>query len=56
MTARDGIPLCHRTLPGNASDQKEALTNLETLKKRLKKKNFLLIGDGRCSPNPTWSA
>ena len=45
VTARDGIPICHRTLPGNASDQKEALKNLETLKKRLKNKNFLIIGD-----------
>ena len=45
VTAKDGIPLCHRTLPGNASDQKEALANLETLKKRLKKKTFLIIGD-----------
>jgi len=45
VTAKDGIPLCHRTLPGNASDQREALKNLETLKKRLKKKSFLLIGD-----------
>jgi transposase len=45
VTAGDGIPICHRTLPGNASDQKEALKNLETLKKRLKNKNFLIIGD-----------
>jgi len=45
VTARDGIPVCHRTLPGNASDQKEALKNLETLKKRLKNKDLLIIGD-----------
>ncbi len=45
VTARDGIPVCHRTLPGNASDQKEALKNLETLKKRLKNKDLSIIGD-----------
>jgi transposase len=45
VTAGDGIPLAHRTLPGNASDQKEALKNLETLTKRLKNKNFMIIGD-----------
>jgi transposase len=45
VTARDGIPVCHRTLPGNASDQKEALVNLETLRKRLKNKDLLIIGD-----------
>lgn len=45
VTAGDGIPLAHRTLPGNASDQKEALKNLETLKKRMKNKNFMVIGD-----------
>jgi transposase len=45
VTAGEGIPLAHRTLPGNASDQKEALRNLETLKKRLKNKNFMIIGD-----------
>ncbi len=45
VTAKEGIPLCHRTLPGNASDQKEALKNLETLKKRLKNKSFMIIGD-----------
>jgi transposase len=45
VTAKEGIPLAHRLLPGNASDQKEALKNLETLKKRLKKKTFLIIGD-----------
>lgn len=45
VTAEGGIPVCHRTLPGNASDQKEALKNLETLKKRLKNKDLLIIGD-----------
>jgi transposase len=45
VTAKSGIPLCHRTLPGNASDQKEALRNLETLQKRLKNKDFMIIGD-----------
>ena len=45
VTAKDGIPLCHRTLAGNASDRKEALKNLDTLKKRLKNQDFLIIGD-----------
>lgn len=45
VTAKSGIPLAHRTLPGNASDQKEALQNLETLQKRLKNKDFMIIGD-----------
>jgi transposase len=45
VTAKSGIPLCHRTLPGNASDQKEALRNLETLQKRLKNKEFIIISD-----------
>ncbi len=45
VTAKDGIPISHRTLPGNASDQKEALKNLETLKKRLRNKSFMIIGD-----------
>ena len=45
VTAREGIPLAHRLLPGNASDHKEALNNLERLKRLLKKKDFLIIGD-----------
>jgi transposase len=45
VTAKEGVPVCHRTLSGNASDQKEAIKNLETLRKRLKKKGFLVIGD-----------
>jgi transposase len=45
VTARDGIPVCHRALAGNASDQKEALANLDTLRKRLKNKDLLIIGD-----------
>ncbi len=45
VTAKSGIPLAHRTLPGNASDQREALRNLETLQKRLRNKDFIIIGD-----------
>jgi transposase len=45
VTAGDGIPVAHRTLPGNASDQKQALKNMDTLRKRLKNKDFLVIGD-----------
>jgi len=45
VTAREGIPLAHRLLAGNASDHKEALQNIKTLQKRIKKKDFLLIGD-----------
>lgn len=56
VTAKGGIPLCHRLLPGNASDQKEALKNLETLKKRLKKKDFLIIGDRAMMTKPNLAA
>ncbi len=43
MKARDGIP--GLPPPGHASDHKEALKNLERLKRLLKKKDFLIIGD-----------
>ncbi|HHW39664.1 MAG TPA: IS1634 family transposase [Syntrophomonadaceae bacterium] len=56
VTAREGIPLAHRLLPGNASDHKEALQNIKTLQKRIKKKDFLLIGDRAMLTKPNLAA
>lgn len=56
VTAREGIPLAHRLLPGNASDHREALQNIKTLQKRVQKKDFLLIGDRAMLTKPNLTA
>lgn len=56
VTAKEGIPLAHRLLPGNASDHKEALQNIKTLQKRVQKKDFLLIGDRAMLTKPNLTA
>ncbi len=43
--SREGIPLAHNILPGNSSDKKEALNNVQVLQKSLRPKKLLFVGD-----------
>jgi hypothetical protein len=45
ITAKEGIPVGHRLLPGNASDKKEAVNNLEKMRSALNNKDIVVIGD-----------
>ena len=43
--SREGIPLAHNILPGNSSDKKEALNNIQVLHKSLRPKKLLFVED-----------